>query len=99
MAEVIIVPSREAGGKLVASEIARRIRATPDLVLGLATGSTPLPVYQALVPALAGVDVSTVRGFALDEYVGLDPAHPQSYRSVITREVVEPLGLDHVPLA
>ncbi|HAJ18384.1 MAG TPA: glucosamine-6-phosphate deaminase, partial [Microbacterium sp.] len=58
MAEVIIVPGREAGGKLVASEIARRIRATPDLVLGLATGSTPLPVYQALVPALAGVDVS-----------------------------------------
>ncbi|HAM13498.1 MAG TPA: glucosamine-6-phosphate deaminase, partial [Microbacterium sp.] len=38
MAEVIIVPGREAGGKLVASEIARRIRATPDLVLGLATG-------------------------------------------------------------
>ena len=43
---------------------------------------------------LAGVDVSRVRGFALDEYVGLDPAHPESYRSVITREVVEPLGLD-----
>ena len=42
MAEVVIVPNREAGGQLVAHEIARRIRATPDLVLGLATGSTPL---------------------------------------------------------
>lgn len=94
MAEVVIVPNREAGGQLVASEIARRIRATPDFVLGLATGSTPLPVYEALRPALAGVEVSHVRGFALDEYVGLDPAHPQSYRSVITREVVEPLGLN-----
>ncbi|GAA2956146.1 glucosamine-6-phosphate deaminase [Microbacterium schleiferi] len=94
MAEVVIVPSPQAGGQLVASEIARRIRATPDLVLGLATGSTPLPVYEALRPALAGVDLSAVRGFALDEYVGLDPAHPQSYRTVITREVVEPLGLD-----
>ncbi len=42
-----------------------------------------------------------MRGFALDEYVGLDPAHPESYRSVIARQVVEPLGLDparvHVP--
>jgi glucosamine-6-phosphate deaminase len=45
--------------------------------------------------------VSRVRGFALDEYVGIDPKHPESYRSVITREVVEPLGLNpdqiHVP--
>ena len=63
-------------------------------MLGLATGSTPLPVYEALRPRLRGIDVSRLRGFALDEYVGLDPAHPESYRSVITREVVEPLGLD-----
>jgi glucosamine-6-phosphate deaminase len=63
-------------------------------VLGLATGSTPLPVYEALRTRIAGVDVSRVRGFALDEYVGIDPAHPESYRSVITREVVEPLGLN-----
>ena len=35
-----------------------------------------------------------VRGFALDEYVGLPAGHPESYRAVITREVVEPLGLD-----
>jgi glucosamine-6-phosphate deaminase len=51
-------------------------------------------VYAALPSRLAGIDVSRVRGFALDEYVGLDPAHPESYRSVITREVVEPIGLD-----
>jgi glucosamine-6-phosphate deaminase len=101
MAEVIIVASPEDAGALVADEIARLIRGRADTVLGLATGSTPLPVYEALRPRLGGVDVSQVRGFALDEYVGLDPAHPQSYRSVITREVVEPLGLDparvHVP--
>lgn len=94
MAEVIIVGSREDAGALAADEIARLIRARPDTVLGLATGSTPLPVYRALRPRLAGVDVSRVRGFALDEYVGLDPEHPQSYRSVIAREVVAPLGLD-----
>lgn len=94
MAEIVIVESAEAGGVLVADEIARLIAARPDAVLGLATGSTPLPVYQALRTRLQGVDVSRVRGFALDEYVGIDPGHPQSYRAVITREVVEPLRLD-----
>jgi glucosamine-6-phosphate deaminase len=94
MAEVVIVADAAEAGALVADEIARLVRARPDAVLGLATGSTPLPVYEALPSRLAGVDVSRVRGFALDEYVGLDPAHPESYRSVITREVVEPLGLD-----
>lgn len=94
MAEVVIVPTPADAGALVADEIVRLISSRPDAVLGLATGSTPLPVYEALRPRLAGVDVSRVRGFALDEYVGIDPAHPESYRSVITREVVEPLGLD-----
>ena len=93
MAEIIIVPSKAEAGALVADEIVRLIHATPDAVLGLATGSTPVPVYEALRSRLEGVDVSRVRGFALDEYVGIDPAHPESYRSVITREVVEPLGL------
>ncbi|EIC08902.1 Glucosamine-6-phosphate deaminase [Microbacterium laevaniformans OR221] len=94
MAEVVIVPSPADAGALVADEIVRLISTRPDVVLGLATGSTPLPVYEALRPRLAGIDVSRVRGFALDEYVGIDPRHPQSYRSVITTEVVEPLGLD-----
>jgi glucosamine-6-phosphate deaminase len=93
MAEVVIVPTAADAGALVADEIARLIAARPDAVLGLATGSTPLPVYEALRARLDGVDVSQVRGFALDEYVGIDPGHPESYRSVITREVVEPLGL------
>lgn len=37
--------------------------------------------------------MSRVRGFALDEYVGLDYTHPESYHSVIAREVIEPLAL------
>ncbi|MFJ4253278.1 glucosamine-6-phosphate deaminase [Microbacterium sp. NPDC090003] len=101
MAEVVIVENKEAAGSLVATEIVELLDARPDAVLGLATGSTPLPVYEALRAQLAGRDLSQVRGFALDEYVGIDPQHPESYRSVITREVVEPLGLDprriHVP--
>ncbi|WP_334152908.1 glucosamine-6-phosphate deaminase [Microbacterium sp.] len=94
MAEVVIVESAEAAGSLVATEIFELIAQRADAVLGLATGSTPLPVYEALRQQRDGRDLSLVRGFALDEYVGIDPAHPESYRSVITREVIEPLGLD-----
>lgn len=94
MAEVVILPSKAEAGALIADEIVRLIDTVAEPVLGLATGSTPLPVYEALRERLADHDVSHLRGFALDEYVGIDPAHPESYRSVITREVIEPLGLD-----
>jgi len=92
MAEVVIVGSREEAGALAADRIEALVRRRPDAVLGLATGSTPLPVWAALRER--GGDLSRVRGFALDEYLGLPAGHPQSYRSVIAREVVEPLGLD-----
>lgn len=99
MAEVVIVEGPEAGGELVADLITRLVARKPDAVLGLATGSTPLPVWRAL--AARGLDLSRARGFALDEYIGLPAGHPESYRAVIAREVVEPLGLDpvlvHVP--
>lgn len=91
MAEVVIVADAEAAGALAADVIEGLVRDRPDAVLGLATGSTPLTTWGSL--AARGLDLSRVRGFALDEYVGLPPGHPESYRAVITREVVEPLGL------
>ena len=91
MAEVVIVDSKQAAGEVAADLIEALVRQTPDAVLGLATGSTPLTTWSAL--AARALDLSAVRGFALDEYVGLPAGHPQSYRSVISREVVEPLGL------
>src|SRR5699024_6358270 len=94
LAEVVIVPDRAAAGELIAGHIASLVAERADTVLGLATGSTPLPVYEALRARLAGTDLTHVRGFALDEYVGIDPGRPESYASVIAREVVEPLGLD-----
>lgn len=92
MAEVIILPDAAVAGELAADAVAKLVRRSPDAVLGLATGSTPLSTYAAL--ALRRLDLRTVRGFALDEYVGLEAGHPESYRAVITREVVEPLNLD-----
>ena len=91
MAEVVIVENADACGEVAADAIENLVRSKPDAVVGLATGSTPLTTWRAL--AARDLDLSNVRGFALDEYVGLEPGHPESYRSVITREVVEPLGL------
>lgn len=95
MAEVVIVPDQEVAGSLAASTIADLLVSKPDAVLGLSTGSTPLSTYRALARRIREqrIDVGQVRGFALDEYVGLPPNHPESYRTVIAREVVEPLGL------
>jgi glucosamine-6-phosphate deaminase len=64
-----------------ANLIAERIRRNPKLVLGLATGSTPLGTYQELARMYGeeGLDFSGIETFNLDEYVGIGPNHPQSY--------------------
>ncbi|WP_223694053.1 glucosamine-6-phosphate deaminase [Leifsonia poae] len=93
--EVIIVPGPNDVAVLAADIVARLIQQRPDAVLGLATGSSPLGLYAELARrAATTLDTTRVSGFALDEYVGLDPAHPQSYASVIRTQVTEPLGLD-----
>lgn len=103
MAEIVVVETKRAAGDLIAESIRALIESKPDAVLGLATGSTPLPVYAALARSFSArpLDVSRVQGFALDEYVGLPAGHAESYRMVIAREVTEPLGLSpanvHVP--
>ncbi|MGP4050119.1 glucosamine-6-phosphate deaminase [Streptomyces sp. 2A115] len=93
--EVVIVSDAKAGGELIAEAMAELLRLKPDALLGVATGSTPLPIYQALVAKVSSgaVDASRARVAQLDEYVGLPAEHPESYRSVLRREVLEPLGL------
>ena len=68
--------SREA-----ARIVAGAVRGNPSLVLGLATGNTPLGLYQHLVELYRSgqLDFSRVTTFNLDEYLGLPPAHPQSF--------------------
>lgn len=95
MAEVVIVDDADAAGRLVADHIAELVRVTPEMVWGVATGSTPLSVYAELARrGSRGVDFSKAWAFALDEYVGLPEGHPQGYRAVIDREVTVPLGFD-----
>ncbi|MFP5311472.1 MAG: glucosamine-6-phosphate deaminase [Actinomycetes bacterium] len=84
--EVVILGGSRQIGKLAAGAIEQLVRRKPDAVLGLATGSSPLPVYDALAARHEqGLDFSRASGFALDEYVGLPAGHPQSYREVVRR--------------
>jgi glucosamine-6-phosphate deaminase len=94
--EVVIVQDPAAGGALVGAAIAGLV-ARPGAVLGLATGSSPQPVYDDLAArhARGELTVASARAFLLDEYVGLPPGHPESYRAVIDREVVS--RLDFAP--
>jgi glucosamine-6-phosphate deaminase len=77
--EIIIQPTPAAATRIAARLLAKQLKEKPDLVLGLATGSTPLLLYRELV-ALK-LDWRKVKTFNLDEYIGISPQHPQSYHS------------------
>ena len=94
--EVVIVEDHEAAGTLVADIVVTHVR--PGAVLGLATGSSPLPAYRELIRRHRDedLDLSGCRAFLLDEYVGLPRTHPESYHSVIRREFTDDVGLERV---
>lgn len=79
--EVIVKENVEEMSRCAARVVARAMNAKPNTVLGLATGSTPLGLYQELVRLHKeeGLDFSQVTTFNLDEFVGLTQNHPQSY--------------------
>ncbi len=88
--EIVILRDSEAIGGLAADAIGNLLQRRPDAVIGLATGSSPLAIYDRLATRCADGTVSFARaaGFTLDEYVGLPMDHPQCYRNVIDAEFV-----------
>jgi glucosamine-6-phosphate deaminase len=88
--EIVILPDTQAIGSLAADAITDLLQRKPNAVLGLATGSSPLAIYDALTERCAAGKVSfaQARGFTLDEYVGLPADHPETYRNVINRDFV-----------
>ena len=80
-------------GQAAAAIIAAQLLRKPDSVLGLATGSTPIPTYEALIAMhRAGVlDFSRAVSFNLDEYVGLPITHPASFRKYLWERFVSKL--------
>src|SRR5882757_4664298 len=79
--EVVVHQTYEEMSRAAAALVADVLNTKPNAVLGMATGSTPLGIYQELVRMHReeGLDFSQVTTFNLDEYVGLGPKHAQSY--------------------
>lgn len=79
-----------------ANIISAQIIMKPDCVLGLATGSTPVGTYRQLVQwyRKGDLDFSQVTSVNLDEYKGLGPEHPQSYRFFMNTNLFDNVNID-----
>ncbi len=101
--QVRIFSNAEQVGQAAAVLIASQVMSKPDSVLGLATGSTPIPTYQNLIAMhKAGLlDFSKVVSYNLDEYVGIDPKHPCSYHAFMQENLFDHVNIcpenTHVP--
>ena len=87
--EVVILESAEAAAPLAADVVERLLARRPTAVLGVATGSSPLALYDELAVrnAAGRLSFAQARAFLLDEYVGLPPDHPERYLAVVEREL------------
>jgi glucosamine-6-phosphate deaminase len=101
--QVRVFETSEEMSLAAAEHFAARIKGKPGIVLGLATGSTPIKMYNALVRMVeeGQLDFSQVVTFNLDEYVGLAPDHDQSYRYFMDQHLFDRVNIarenTHVP--
>lgn len=85
--KVLVLKNKQEVARFAADEIIKNIQSfvptkeKPFFVLGLPTGSTPIPVYELLVEAFQKKEISfkNVVTFNMDEYKGLSATHDQSY--------------------
>jgi len=93
--EFRVFPSPSATADVLAAYLAERLAAQPAIRLGLATGNTFVPIYKALVARYqaGGFSFARAASFNLDEYVGLPPGHPASFRAYMQAHL-----FDHVDL-
>lgn len=94
--EVIILEDAVSVAQAGAQRVCELVRKKPTAVLGLATGSTPIALYRELVRLHRDGEVSfrQVTTFNLDEYIGIAPDSPQSYRAFMRRELFDAIDID-----
>ncbi|MEO0414112.1 MAG: glucosamine-6-phosphate deaminase [Verrucomicrobiota bacterium] len=101
--QVIIMPDADAVAKRCADIVECQIKTLPDSVLGLATGSSPIGMYDQLIDRCQhhGLSFADVTSFNLDEYVGIPADHSQSYRTFMNLSLFDRVDIDlektHVP--
>ncbi|WP_053363385.1 glucosamine-6-phosphate deaminase [Bacillus sp. FJAT-27251] len=97
------VKSYEEMSRIAADIIIDKVRSNPGINLGLATGSTPVGMYENLVKdhQEKGTSYKSVKTFNLDEYIGLSSENPNSYRSFMNEQLFNhidiPIENTHVP--
>ena len=87
------VGSYDEMSKIVALHVKRFIGNSQIGVLGLPTGGTPLGMYEELRQDFR-LDWSKVATFNLDEYVGIDEKHPESYKNYMYRNLFSHIDID-----
>ncbi len=107
MITIRLHPDTQTAAQALAREIAAlvgiRSKSGKPTVLGLATGSTPLLLYAELIRLHreTGLSFRSVLTFNLDEYEGLGPTHPQSYRRYMEEHLFRHLDIPaaniHIP--
>jgi glucosamine-6-phosphate deaminase len=101
--EIIIEKNASTASALGARIIGSYIRARQASTLGLATGGTPLLLYQELIKLhkKEGLDFSHVSTFNLDEYLGLSPSHSSSYNTYMWKNFLSHINIPeyrvHIP--
>jgi len=92
----VIIGSSQEISQLIADEFIKQIRRKPTSVLGLATGTSPLEVYANLIKANKErvISFKKVTTYNLDEYVGLDGSHNQSYRYFMNASLFDHIDID-----
>lgn len=100
---ILIEKNYEKMSRRAAQIIASQVTMQPESVLGLATGSTPVGMYKNLVEMFRMGELSfkNVSSFNLDEYIGLNHKHPQSYKAFMDSQLFDhvDIGADqvHIP--
>lgn len=93
---LIVVDNYEELSKVAADEFSKVIKEKPDAVLGLATGGSPVGMYKELIKMYENkkLDFSKVTTVNLDEYIGLNPEHEQSYRHFMNKNLFNHINVD-----
>lgn len=100
---VVVKKNHEEVSREAARVVSNMLREKPSSVMGLATGSTPLDLYNELIRMYKeeGLDFSKVTTFNLDEYIGLPPSHPESYHYFMYENLFKHINVPerfiHVP--
>ncbi|MBM6840895.1 glucosamine-6-phosphate deaminase [[Clostridium] spiroforme] len=101
--KVIKVKNYEEASQEAAKIFIDQVKTKPDSVLGLATGSTPVRMYEILRQDHKenGTSYKNIKSYNLDEYFGLEHDHPQSYHYFMFKNLFSGIDIDaknvHVP--